>query len=114
MAFVLRFGFVVQIVAAFVIFVLGYISLFVSLMLVMLLVRGLYESVKWVRTSTLARAAANRSMPSRAAAFDRPVRISSVSPANERRFAGLTFHLALNRRRPAGNYSLNHPGGAPR
>jgi hypothetical protein len=114
MAFVLRFGFVVQIIAAFVIFVLGYISLFVSLMLVMLLVRGLYESVKWVRSSALARAAAIRSTRSRDAAFDRPVRISSMPPANEPRLAELTFRLALNRRRPAGNYSLNHPGGTPR
>jgi len=114
MAFVLRFGFVVQIIAAFVIFVLGYISLFVSLMLVMLLLRGLYESVKWVRTSTLARAAANRSTQSRDAAFVRPVGISIMPPKNQPRLAELTFHLALNRRRPAGNYSLNHPGGTPR
>jgi hypothetical protein len=108
MALVLRFGFAAQVIAAFVIFVLGYVGLFVALMLIMLVIRGLYESVKWVRASALRRATAT------GAAFDRRIPLPITSRANEPQLAELTFHPALNRRRVAGNYSSNLPGGTLR
>ena len=83
----------------------------------MLIVRGLYESVKWLSASTPARAIAKRFTPATAAggvAFERRIPIPITSLANQPRLAELTFHPALNRRRIAGNYSSNHPGGTPR
>lgn len=117
MSVLLRFGFAAQVIAAFVIFVLGYIGLFTALMLVMLIARGLYESVKWLGASTAARAIAKRFTPATAAgsvAFERRIPIPISSPANQPQLAELTFHPALNRRRIAGNYSSNLPGGTPR
>ena|SRR5579863_8449720 len=117
MAVLLRFGFAAQIVAAFVIFVLGYIGLFTALMLALLIVRGLYESVKWLSASTPARAIADRFTPPTAAgsvAFERRAPIPITSLANQPRLAELAFHPAFNRRRMAGNYSSNLPGGTPR
>jgi hypothetical protein len=108
MALVLRFGFAAQVIAAFVIFVLGYVGLFVALMLVMFVVRGLYESVKWLRASALRRATASD------AAFERRIPLPITSRANEPQLAEFRFHPALNRRRVAGNYSSNLPGGTPR
>src|SRR5271163_2147814 len=108
MALLLRFGFAAEVVAAFVIFVLGYVGLFVALMLIMLVVRGLYESVKWLRASALRRAT------SAGRVFERRIPIPITSPAHEPQLAGLTFHPALNRRRVAANYSSNLPGGTPR
>jgi hypothetical protein len=116
MALVLRFGFAAQVIAAFVIFILGYVGLFVTLMLLMLVARGLYESVKWVSTSASARALADRSTPAAAngAAFDRRNPLSITSPGNQPQLAEFTFHRVLNRHRVAGNYSSNLPGGTPR
>ena len=108
MDLVLRFGFAAQVIAAFVIFVLGYVGLFVTLMLLMLAVRGLYESAKWIRASAARRA--NTS----ATAFDRRVPAPITSPGNQPQLAELTFHPALNRRRVAANYLSNLPGGTPR
>jgi hypothetical protein len=118
MDLLLRFGFVAQVIAAFVIFVLGYLGLFAALMLVMLVVRGLYESIKWASTSAPARALADRFMPATATpdgvVFDRRIPLSVTSRAKQLQPAELTFHPALNRRRVAGNYSPNLPGGTPR
>ena len=108
MALVLRFGFAAQVIAAFVIFVLGYLGLFAALMLLMLAVRGLYESAKWIHASAARRANTN------AAAFDRHVPTPITSPGIEPQHAELTFRPALNRRRIAANYSSNLPGGTPR
>jgi hypothetical protein len=91
-----------------VIFVLGYVGLFVTLMLLMLAVRGLYESAKWIRASAARRANTN------AAAFDRRIPAPITSPGSEPQLAELTFHPALNRRRVAANYLSNLPGGTPR
>jgi len=44
------FNFEVQVIAAFVIFVFGYVALFSSLMIFLFLAKGLYESAKAVRT----------------------------------------------------------------
>jgi hypothetical protein len=117
-ALILRAGFAAQVIAAFVIFVLGYVGLFAALMLVMLVARGLYESVKWVGGSALARLVGNHFTQANAAAttaanavtFDRRTPLPITSPANR---AQLTFHPALNRRRAAGNHSSNLSGGTP-
>jgi hypothetical protein len=118
MALLLRFGFAAQVIAAFVIFVLGYVGLFAALMLVMLVVRGLYESIKWLSTSAPARALANRFTPATATpdgvVFDRRIPLSITSRANDPQLAELSLHPALNRRRVAANYSSNLPGGTPR
>jgi hypothetical protein len=117
MALILRFGFAAQVIAAFVIFVLGYVGLFAALMVVMLIARGLYESTKWVSTSAPARALANRFTPATdydGVAFERRIPLPITSPANQRQLAELTSHPSLNRRRVAGNYSVNHPGGTSR
>jgi hypothetical protein len=120
MALVLRFGFAAQVIAAFVIFVLGYVGLFVALMLLMLAVRGLYESAKWIHASAARRAITNSSTSTSTTtagvAFARRIPIPITSPANQPQLAELTFHPALNRRRvaTAANYSSNLRGGAPR
>jgi hypothetical protein len=48
MDLVLRFSFAAQVIAAFVIFVFGYVGLFATLMLAMVVVRYLYEAAKWL------------------------------------------------------------------
>jgi hypothetical protein len=110
MALVLRFGFLAQVVAAFVIFVLGYVGLFVALMLLMLVFRGLYEFAKWIHVSALRRANRNSDV------FDRRIPLTITSPARGPQLADITFHPALNRRRVAvaANFSSNLPGGTPR
>jgi|HubBroStandDraft_3_1064219.scaffolds.fasta_scaffold32701_4 hypothetical protein len=55
MDLVLRFSFAAQVIAAFVIFVLGYIGLFATLMLAMIVVRSLYEAVLWLNERLAAR-----------------------------------------------------------
>jgi hypothetical protein len=62
MALVLRFSFAAQIIAAFVIFVLGYIGLFATLILGLVIARCLYEAVKWIRARA---ATASRPVSSR-------------------------------------------------
>lgn len=59
MALILRFSFAAQAIAAFVIFVLGYIGLFATLMLATVIVRCLYEAAKWLN----ARVSAKRPIP---------------------------------------------------
>ncbi len=49
MAILPEFNFEVQVIAAFVIFVFGYVALFGSLMIFLFLAKGLYESGKAVR-----------------------------------------------------------------
>ena len=116
MALILRFGFAAQVIAAFVIFVLGYVGLFGALMLVMLITRGLYESIKWVSASARGRAISNPFTPAipGGVAFEKRIPIPITSSVNQAQLAEVTFHPALNRRRVAGNYSSNLPGGTPR
>jgi hypothetical protein len=123
MPLLLRFGFAAQVVAAFVIFVLGYVSLFVTLMLLMLLmlvIRGLYESAKRIHASAARRANTNSSTftsnSTAGSAFERRAPVPITAPANQPALVGLTFHPTLNRRRVAvaANYSPNLPGGTPR
>ena len=55
MDLVLRFSFAAQVIAAFVIFVLGYIGLFATLMLAMIVVRSLYEAALWLNARLAAK-----------------------------------------------------------
>jgi hypothetical protein len=48
MALVLRFSFAAQVIAAFVIFVLGYMGLSATLMLGLLVAKVLFEAVQWI------------------------------------------------------------------
>jgi len=64
MALLLRFNVPLQVVAAFVIFVFGYLALFVSLLTFLALARGLYEGAKRVRAYTLRSASENDSISS--------------------------------------------------
>jgi hypothetical protein len=53
MAMLPKFNFEIQVIAAFVIFVFGYVALFGSLMAFLFLAKGLYESAKAVRAYAL-------------------------------------------------------------
>jgi len=48
MAFIFTFDFVIEMLAALVIFVIGYLTLFVSLMICLAIIKGAYEGAKWV------------------------------------------------------------------
>jgi hypothetical protein len=96
MPLLLRFGFAAQIIAAFVIFVLGYLGLFVSLLIVLFVVKGLYEGAKWIQSSAARRGT-----------------IPCLQPVNSGPRAAPAVYPALNRRRVAVNYSSYHSGGAP-
>jgi len=49
MAFVLFYNSILQVLAAFVIFLFGYLAFFVFLMICLLIATGLYESAKLIR-----------------------------------------------------------------
>jgi len=53
MAFVLIYNSILQVLAAFVIFLLGYLAFFVLLIATLLIATGLYEGVKWIRAYTM-------------------------------------------------------------
>jgi hypothetical protein len=114
MALLLKFGFAAQVIAAFVIFVLGYIGLFAVLMIGFVALRALYEGVKWIRAYAARQALAKLSAPSEG--DEATVRISFLfTPADKKRHpVDVAFQPVLTRRQVAGNYSLHHPGGTPR
>jgi len=60
MALILRFSFAAQVIAAFVIFVVGYIGLFVTLMLGLVIATCLYEGVKWLAAAYSSRSLLQR------------------------------------------------------
>ncbi|MGA7188882.1 MAG: hypothetical protein WBY66_10325, partial [Candidatus Acidiferrales bacterium] len=64
MALLLRFNVPLQVIAAFVIFIFGYLALFVSLLTFLAIARGLYEGAKRVRAYTLRSASENDSISS--------------------------------------------------
>jgi hypothetical protein len=49
MAFVLFYNSILQVLAAFVIFLFGYLAFFVFLIICLLIATGLYETAKWIR-----------------------------------------------------------------
>jgi hypothetical protein len=95
MALVLRFSFAAQIITAFVIFVLGYIALFVSLLIALLAVRGLYEGAKWLRASVATRAMENRSAHSGGGGGERQIPFPSTQLARKGRVPNLLSTLLL-------------------
>ena len=62
MAFVLIYNSILQVLAAFVIFFLGYFAFFVFLIVTHLIATGLYEGVKWIRACTMRSASASSSI----------------------------------------------------
>jgi hypothetical protein len=64
MALMLAFNFTVQVVAAFVVFVLGYLALFGSLLVCLAVAIGLYKSVKRVLAFMARSSSADNSIPS--------------------------------------------------
>jgi hypothetical protein len=101
MALVLRLSFAAQIIAAFVIFVLGYIGLFATLLLVTLLVRVLYELAKWIYTrgSAASSLPLGSGFPLSAGHSDRRIPLSTTHLTNPNPRPEIAFHPALNRRR---------------
>jgi hypothetical protein len=63
MGFFLSFNAVLQVIAAFVIFLLGYVGLFVFLILCLLIATGVYEGVMAIRARTVTSASTNNSVP---------------------------------------------------
>src|SRR5580692_607898 len=64
MALLIRFNVPVQVVAAFVIFIFGYLALFVSLLTFLAIARGLYKGAKRVRVYALRLASESDSISS--------------------------------------------------
>jgi hypothetical protein len=62
MAFVLIYNSILQVLAAFVIFLFGYLVFFVFLIICLLIATGLYESAKWIRAYPVRSVSANSSM----------------------------------------------------
>lgn len=103
MALVLRFSFAAQVIAAFVIFVLGYIGLFATLMLGLVLVRCLYEGAKWIHArATATRPITGRFPLSAGYQIERRISVSSGQLLTAPPRAEIAFHPALNRRRVPG------------
>jgi hypothetical protein len=106
MALVLRFSFAAQVIAAFVIFVLGYIGLFGTLMLATVVVRCLYEAAKWLNARVAATRPAAVRFPQSArdqsqGQSERRIPISTTHFTPEPPRAELIFHPALDSSRRA-------------
>jgi hypothetical protein len=100
MALVLRFSFAAQVIAAFAIFVLGYIGLFVTLMLALVIVRLLYQGAKWIHARATATPPIANSFPLSAGyQIERRIPLSSPHLLNAPPRGGIAFHPSLNRRR---------------
>ena len=102
MDLVLRFSFAAQVIATLVIFVLGYVGLFATLLLAMVVVRCLYETAKWLnaRASTKCPVA----VPFPYLAEDQSERRMTVAATHfitETQRAELTFRPALDSSRRA-------------
>jgi hypothetical protein len=63
MAFIFTFEFAMEMLAAFVIFAIGYIALFVSLMICLAVIKGMYEGTKWSWAYASSFAASTPSLP---------------------------------------------------
>jgi hypothetical protein len=100
MGLVLRFSFAAQVIAAFVIFVLGYIGLFATLMLGLVIIRLFYEGAKWIRARAIATPPIANSFPLSAGyQIERRIPVFSAQLVNVPPRAAIAFHPALNRRR---------------
>lgn len=62
MAFVLSFNLALQVLAAFLIFLSGYIAIFTSLLLCLVIAKGIYEGAKGIRAYAVESVSANSSV----------------------------------------------------
>jgi hypothetical protein len=76
MAFVLSFNFALQVLAAFVIFLFGYLAFMALLMTSLLIATGLYEGMKRVRAYTVRSATAPTSISS---ALEAPAHLPTMA-----------------------------------
>jgi hypothetical protein len=103
MALILRLSFAAQVIAAFVIFVVGYIGLFTTLMLGLVIARCLYEAVKWLVGRAVARRRIASHFPlSTGHETERRIPLSSTQLVHAPLRAEAAFHPALDRRRVTG------------
>jgi threonine/homoserine/homoserine lactone efflux protein len=63
MAFILAFNLALQTLAAFVIFILGYLALFVSLLVLLVIAKGIYEGARRVQAYAAGCVSANTFIP---------------------------------------------------
>jgi hypothetical protein len=63
MALVLTFNIALQVLAAFVIFVIGYLAFLALLLISLFIATGIYECAKWIRAYAERSASANSSIP---------------------------------------------------
>ncbi len=63
MAFIFTFDFAIEMLAAFVIFAIGYIALFVFLMICLAVIKGTHQGAKWSWAYVSRFATSNRSVP---------------------------------------------------
>jgi hypothetical protein len=80
MAFVLSYNTALQVIAAFVIFLFGYLAFFVFLIICLLIATGLYESGKWIRAYAERSVSANASILYFSRVFNRWWGIGNLSP----------------------------------
>jgi len=80
MAFVLTYNSILQVLAAFVIFIFGYFAFFVFLIISLLIATGLYESAKWVQAYALRTSSLNSSIFYFSRVFNRWWGIGNLSP----------------------------------
>ena len=100
MDLVLRFSFAAQVIAALVIFVLGYVGLFATLMVAMVIVRCLYEAGLWLNERVAASPPVAVRFPQSARdQSETRIPVSSTHFINATPCAEIAFHPTLNRRR---------------
>ena len=80
MAFVLSYNTALQVAAAFVIFLFGYLAFFVFLIICLLIATGLYESAKWIRAYAERSVSANSSTFYFSRVFNRWWGIGNLAP----------------------------------
>jgi hypothetical protein len=64
MAFAFAFNGALQVIAAFAIFLVGYLALMISLMICLIVANGVYEGAKWVGTYAMSSVSTNSSISS--------------------------------------------------
>jgi hypothetical protein len=104
MDLVLKFGFATQVIAAFVIFVLGYIGLFALLMIGFVVVRALYGGAKWFQAHAARQSLANLSGSSDADGATGRIPFLFTPAGTKAQPVEVAFHPVLIRPRVPGNY----------
>ena len=102
MDLVLRFSFAAQVIAALVIFVLGYVGLLATLLLTVVVVRCVYETAKWLNARASSKcpvAVPFPYLPDEQSERRMPVAATHFTTETQR--GELTFHPALDSSRRA-------------